>query len=157
MAEAPPILRGFIGEAPVLERLARAGLPAVYTEEKPPFFPFHGSCGAWLVHGTLYYGPQTDADTFGHEACHALLLTPEQRAVWNHENTPTSEETTMALQVELWRRIRGAGVRRAVRWMMCVGYAFGEHSGGSAKGIERGAWSWFKQYTNDLPEVLPWK
>jgi hypothetical protein len=133
----PPTLRGFIGEQPVLNRLARAGLRCQYTEQKPPFYPFHGSAGCWLVFGSLYYGPLTDADTFAHEACHALLLSPEERAAWVEPQTDTSEEITTALQVELWRGIPGAGVHRAILWMVDVGYGFGVLPNGD----DMGCWS----------------
>jgi hypothetical protein len=122
---------------------------------------FHAGSGLLFWEGYLYWTDAADCDTLGHEACHAMGIPIDDRAAWRSAAIATDEDNVMALQVELWRGVKGVGIGRALEWMNEVGYQFGSTPGG--RGEIASAQAWWKSGDGpygsgraDLPDILPW-
>ena len=113
--------------------------------------------GVYLRRGTLYWHDDSPVQGFCHEAGHAMLLTPEERKVWEDDEIPTDEDTVMVLEVEIQRGIPGRGVARALADMDAVGYVFHGDSRRASWGpySEVSSHTWWRRYARrDID--FPW-
>lgn len=153
---APPLLRDLPRPARALlfRRLRASGIRVRRTFTAPPWGgPFFSLSGCWFRRGTLHWeATRTDVDTFAHEACHAIQLSPAERRTWDCREIPTSEDLTMPLQVELLRGIPGLGIGRALAYMQDVGYSFD-----CDDQVENAMHWWRKHARKHLPDPLPWQ
>lgn len=102
---------------------------------------YWGECEAGLIGNAVYARGDTPLHSMLHEACHLMVLLPEQRAKVHTDATDSvpEEDATCYLQLLLAKRIDGFGFGRACADMDLWGYTFRL---GSAR-------AWFEQDAED--------
>lgn len=127
--------------------LQRYGLNLQTVAEGQPIpGTFWGEPEAGIIAGTVYARPDTPVHSLLHEACHLLMLTPEQR---QHIHTDasgdqTNENATCYLQILLADQLPGMGRARMLADMDAWGYSFRL---GSAQ-------AWFEKDAEDARQTL---
>jgi hypothetical protein len=143
---------GEIDLADVIALLARYGLNFALVEDREPIpGSFWGDTEAGLIGNTVYARRDTPVHSLLHEACHLIVLSPEDRAAVHTNATASSEEenAVCVLQALLGDALPGVGRDRVLADMDAWGYTF--RLGSARAYVERDstdAWHWLQ--TRDL-------
>lgn len=143
------------GFAPLAALLADFGLELVAVPAQAPIpGSYWGEPEAGIIGNRVYVRQDTPLHSALHEACHLIVLPPQQRAQvhTNATDSIAEEDATCYLQIALAERLPGVGSARLMRDMDAWGYSFRL---GSAQ-------AWFEQDADDarawlevhLPGVL---
>lgn len=112
--DAAALLRGFGLE--LVAVAAGAPIPGSYWGEPE----------AGIIAERVYVRPDTPVHSMLHEACHLIVLPPEQRARVHTDATDSiaEEDATCYLQIVLAERLPGVGSARLMADMDAWGYSF---------------------------------
>jgi hypothetical protein len=116
-----------IGLADVVGLLARYELQFALVENGEPIpGSFWGDSEAGLIGSTVYARRDTPVHSLLHEACHLIVLSPEDRAAVHTNATASSEEedAVCVLQALLGDALPGVGRDRVLADMDTWGYTF---------------------------------
>ena len=109
------------------ELLARYGLVLEHTPDDAPIpGSFWGEREAGLIASTVHARADTPVHSLLHEACHLIVMPPEQRAAVHTDATDSSAEEDAAcyLQILLADQLPGVGRERLMLDMDDWGYTF---------------------------------
>ncbi|MES2858997.1 MAG: hypothetical protein V4704_07455, partial [Pseudomonadota bacterium] len=110
---------------------------------------FWGECEAGIIGTTVYARGDTPVHSLLHEACHLIVLPPEQRASVHTDATDSiaEENAVCVLQALLGEQLPGVGRDRVLADMDAWGYTF--RLGSAAAYIEHDAedaWTWLREH-----------
>ena len=135
-----------IGFEPMRSLLAGFGLELIEVAARAPIpGSYWGEPEAGIIGHQVYVRPDTPVHSVLHEACHLIVLPPEQRAQVHTDATDSiaEEDATCYLQIVLADRLPGVGRARLLTDMDAWGYTFRL---GSAR-------AWFEQ---DAEQTRDW-
>ena len=113
------------GDAAAL--LAAHGLQLLHVEDGAPIpGSYWGEPEAGIIGSTVYARADTPVHSLLHEACHLIVLPPEQRARVHTDATDSvpEEDATCYLQIVLANALPGVGSPRLMADMDAWGYTF---------------------------------
>ncbi len=127
-ADAPDVLRlGDIAFADAATLLASHGLELVAVYDGAPIpGSYWGEPEAGIIASEVFVRPDTPVHSMLHEACHLIVLPPEQRARVHTDATDSvaEEDATCYLQILLADELPGVGRDRLMADMDAWGYSF---------------------------------
>ena len=130
--------------------LAQFGLALEHVADGDPIpGTFWGECEAGIIGNTVYARDDTPVHSLLHEACHLIVLPPEQRASVHTDATDSiaEENAVCVLQALLGEQLPGVGRERVLADMDAWGYTF--RLGSAAAYIEHDAedaWTWLREH-----------
>ena len=143
MGDAAPVLRlSDIDAAAAARLLADFGLELVRVETGEPIpGSYWGESEAGIIGNRVHARGDTPVHSLLHEACHLIVLPPQQRAQVHTDATDSvaEEDAACYLQIVLADRLPGVGRLRLMADMDAWGYSFRL---GSAR-------AWFEQDAED--------
>lgn len=107
--------------------LATHGLALTLVEDGAPIpGSYWGEPEAGIIASEVFVRPDTPVHSMLHEACHLIVLPPEQRAAVHTDATDSvaEEDATCYLQILLAEQIPGVGSDRLMADMDAWGYSF---------------------------------
>ncbi|NLC61300.1 MAG: hypothetical protein GX761_08455 [Gammaproteobacteria bacterium] len=126
-AEASVLCLRDIQAADAARVLAKHGLKLTLVDEGAPIpGSYWGEPEAGIIASEVFVRPDTPVHSMLHEACHLIVLPPEQRARVHTDATDSvaEEDATCYLQILLADHIPGVGRDRLMADMDSWGYSF---------------------------------